>query len=206
MQRRIGSFRHGGKWGGLGTIRFALVVGCALAGWSSIGGAAQVSRFDLQRTGDRYSFSISATLDVAAPAVWRVFTDYSRLTRLSPAIRESEVLPSKDRKRARVRTLTRLCALIFCKNVRQIQLIRERTLGDFESDTEPQGSDLAYGHARWRMTPASPGTAVEIQFDMEPAFWIPPLLGPLMIEMALKSETAELMEGIERAAREGAGS
>jgi hypothetical protein len=36
---------------------------------------------------------------------------------------------------------------------------------------------------------------------MEPAFWVPPLLGPLVVEMALERETRSLLEGIEQAAR-----
>lgn len=169
-----------------------------------IAGGAEVERFELDRSGEHYSVRVTAAVAAPFEAVWGVVTDYGHLKRLSPAILEGEVLAA-DGQDTRVRSLTHLCALIFCKDVRQVQRIRQQGRGAFEASTEPEGSDLRYGQARWRLTPAAQGTDIRIQFDLEPAFWIPPLVGPLAIQMALREETLGLVQGIERAAREDGG-
>lgn len=164
--------------------------------------AAELHQFEMVRTGNHYQFSIDATLEAAPRDVWRVLTDYRNLVGLTPAIRESEVLADAGPGEVRIRTVTRLCALLFCKNVRQVQRIREPRHGEFEAVAEAQGSDLAYGYAHWRVGGGLRGRAsLTIRFDMEPAFWVPPLLGPLVVEMALERETRSLLEGIEQAVR-----
>jgi len=200
-ERSVPATRSGASlWAGLARCLIGLA-----AAWPLLAGGAEVQRFELERIGNRYSVSVTATLDASRDAVWRVITDYARLTRLSAAIREGEVLSADKAQGVRVRSLTHLCALIFCKDVKQVQRIREQATGELEATTEPEGSDLAYGYARWQVVPAGRGSSLLIQFVLEPAFWIPPLVGSLAIKSALRQETQGLMQGIERAAREDAG-
>lgn len=180
---------------------FLSLVGLAAA-WPLLAGGADLERFELERSGNRYHLSIDARVAAPLHAVWGVVTDYAHLTRLSPAIREGQILAAVDHTGVRVRTVTRLCALIFCKDVRQLQWIHHQGEGSFEAITEPLESDLAFGQARWHLMPAGQGTRIHIQFDLEPAFWIPPLVGPPVIKLALRQETWGLIQGIEQAARD----
>lgn len=193
----------GGAAGRSPTARIRFLV-CLAAAWPLLCCGAEVERFELMRSGNRYSLSVAARVAAPIDAVWGVITGYARLTRLSPAIREGQVLSADDDQGVRVHTVTRLCALIFCKDLRQVQRIRQQGAGSFEAITEPSQSDLAFGQAHWQLLPEQWGTSIRIQFDLEPAFWVPPLVGPLAIERALRQETLGLMQGIERAARDDA--
>ena len=85
------------------------------------------------------------------------------------------------------------------------QSIRELAYGDFEAVTLPEHSDLEFGYARWRLTAEAGRTRVHISFSLRPAFWVPPVVGPLLINQALASEALALVRGIERVASEPRG-
>jgi hypothetical protein len=188
----------------LGTrLRSALIAAYlpCMAGSSQIG-AAEITRFEMQREDTGYGLVVEALLDAPMHRVWETITDYARLERLSPSIRASELLQGSAPGVTRLRTLSRLCILIFCKDLRHLQSIRELAYGDFEARTLPEQSDLAFGYARWRLSQTDGQTRINISFALRPAFWVPPFIGPLLINQALGAEALELVRGIERAASE----
>ena len=104
---------------------------------------------------------------------------------------------------ARVRTLNRLCFLVFCRDLRHVQLIRELGFGHFESDSVPEESDLSDGHARWRLFDDRGDTRLEIDFSfaMDSYSWVPSWVTRAVARSVLRADAAELVQGIERTAR-----
>ena len=202
--------------GGFSTIRWNRVLGARLrstliavglpcAAGPSPAMPAELTHFETQREDSAYGLVMEALLDAPLQRVWETVTDYAHLQRLSPSIRASEVLPESAEDLTHLRTLSRLCVLMFCKDVRHLQVIRELAYGDFEAVTLPQHSDLEFGYARWRLTAEAGRTRVHISFSLRPAFWVPPVVGPLLINQALASEALALVRGIERVASEPQG-
>ena len=67
----------------------------------------------------------------------------------------------------------------------------------------PQMSDLRYGLARWRMSACADDrrrTCLEFKAELEPDFWVPPLIGPWLIQRKLHQEAIVTAEGIEKLA------
>jgi hypothetical protein len=144
-----------------------------------------------------YRLSITARVDAPLAIVYQSMTDFTNLSALNPAIEESQVLASEDPRRQRVRSVIRVCILVFCKRVEQVQdvnLIDSRTL---EATMVPGAGDFRGGLARWEFTPDGDGTVLHFTEVFEPDFWVPPVIGPWLIEKTLVNEVAETAMYIE---------
>ncbi|MGA7981047.1 MAG: SRPBCC family protein [Chromatiaceae bacterium] len=178
---------------------------CSLAAYllsATTAGAGEVTHFEIAHADDRYHLTARALIDAPRDEVWRVLTDYARLSRVSPRILKSEVVGGSPPGVTRVRTLNRLCFLFFCRNLRHVQLIREVGYGDFESTSVPAESDLSYGYARWRLSDQGPrtGLSIDFTFAIDTHSWLPAFVGRLVARAVLRSDTVELIKGIERVA------
>ena len=157
-------------------------------------GSIQDSR--VSRDGDSYSLSVTARVDAPPAQVYRSITDFSNLTAINPSIEASTVLESQG-KRRRVHSVIRVCILVFCKRVEQVQdvtLVDSRTV---VAVMVPGAGDFRAGEARWELT--ADGAATELLFSetFEPDFWVPPVIGTWLIERELVREVAETAMYIE---------
>ena len=144
-----------------------------------------------------YRLSITARVDAPLAVVYQSVTDFTNLSAINPSIEESQVLASEDARRQRVRSVIKVCILVFCKRVEQVQdvnLIDSRTL---EATMVPGAGDFRGGLARWELTPDGDGTVLHFTEVFEPDFWVPPVIGPWLIEKKLVNEVAETAMYIE---------
>jgi hypothetical protein len=183
-----------------------LVLGClSMAGVSSAVRAADFRSLDVSRDGD--SYQVKAQIYLAAPpqAVYAVLTDYEHFTRISGSIIESRRVRQLSPAEALVYTDTRFCALFFCRHVKEMQKVTQTPPGDISSTVLPQQSDnVKSGSAVLHLQAEGEGTLLDWQIRLEPGFWVPPLLGPLLVERSLKAEGRRSAAGVERLARERA--
>ena len=144
-----------------------------------------------------YRLSITARVDAPLAVVYQSITDFTNLAAINPSIEESQVLESQGADRLRVRSVIRVCILVFCKRVVQVQdvtLVDSRTV---VATIVPGAGDFRAGLARWELTAV--GTATDLHFseEFEPDFWVPPVIGPWLIEKKLVREVAETTMYIE---------
>jgi hypothetical protein len=147
--------------------------------------------------GTVYRLSISARIDAPLVVVYQSITDFNNLAAINPSIEESQVLESQGADKRRVRSIVRVCILVFCKRVEQVQdvtLVDSRTV---VATMVPGAGDFRAGLARWTLTTV--GIATELHFTeaFEPDFWVPPVIGPWLIEKELVREVAETAMYIE---------
>lgn len=163
--------------------------------------AGEIASFELEADGDGYRLEAQGLIDAPMERVWQVLTDYAALHRVSPRIIESDLVGSSSDGVSRVRTRNRLCFLGFCRDLRHLQLIRERGYGEFESRSIPEESDLSRGYARWRLSKLGESTRLEIHFSfaMDSYSWVPSFVSRFVAGVALKADAEELIAGIERA-------
>ncbi len=190
VRRAPGAPRRGHGPARLGLAGVLLVLGLALAG-SLIG--VQVSR-----SGHHYRVVVDARLDASAEAVLRVLTDFDHLDRLNQDILESQVIGRPAPGRSRVRTLSKVCVALFCKRLLQVQDVERQANGDLVAVMVPRLSDFRSGRASWHFTAEGGGTRMHFVSDMEPAFWVPPLIGPWLIQRALRREARRTLANLDR--------
>ncbi len=182
-----------------------VILGLVLAGISAGASAADFRTLDVSRQGD--SYQVQAVVYLAAPpqAVYAVLTDYEHFTRISASIVESRRVQQLDADDTLVYTDTRFCALFFCRHVKEMQKVTRTPPLDIASVVLPEQSDnVKSGSATLHMEAEGEGTLLHWQIQLQPGFWVPPLIGPLLVERSLKTEGHRSAAGVERLARERA--
>ena len=162
----------------------------------------------MQHADGRYAIRMQARLEVPPAAAYAAFTHYERLPQINPAVRKVMRLGGAPAGVTRLSTEVRVCVSFYCRHFRQVQDLHPvplRSGHGLRANVLPQHSDLRHGSARWSMLPCNGGTCLEFSAELEPAFWVPPLIGPWLIRRAMREEAIVTAQGIERIARETAG-
>ncbi len=163
--------------------------------------AAEIHRLEAARDGGLFQLYLDAHVAAPLDMVWATLTDYPNLHRLSRAVQLSEELGIDPDGSQRVRTLSHVCVWIFCHDLEHVQRFRRDSNGRLEADSVPELSDFAFGFAQWSLLPENGGTRMELRAQLRPAFWVPPLLGPVLIQQGLQSTALDALQGLEREAR-----
>lgn len=180
--------------------RIALAAALTLAGDAA---AARIESLEVSHHGG--DFSVHAVMVLAAPpaAVRAALTDFAHLDRLSPAIIESRVVRDTH-DGPLVYTRSRACVAWICRQLRKTELVtvRDDEISAVAVLTPGDGmSDVTHSVTRWSFTAVADGTRVEWWSELDPAFFVPPLIGPALVKSALKREAEAIASGLERAAR-----
>jgi hypothetical protein len=130
-------------------------------------------------------------------------TDYNHLGRVNDAIEVSEILKTRKPGDYQVRTETEACVWFYCMRVHQVQDVIEAYDGSVTATVIPALSDFRQGYARLNLWQEPGGTRVLIRSEVEPDFWIPPIIGPWLIKRKLRSEALETVRNLERVAQPG---
>ncbi|MBL6750537.1 MAG: SRPBCC family protein [Nevskia sp.] len=166
--------------------------------------AATVETLGVSRQEQRYEVDLRARLDVPAPAAYAAFADPARLPQINPAVQRVQVIGRNADGGLRLFTEVRVCVAWYCRSLRQVQDMRYAPLpdgGSMNAVVLPLQGDFRAGHAEWEFRAADAGTRLHFHAELEPAFWIPPVLGPWLVERSLRREAESTSAGIERAAR-----
>lgn len=151
-------------------------------------------------------YEVRADMQLSAPPrdVRYVILDFNHLTRITGAVRESRLLDHPATDAWRVFTRTKACIAIFCRTIKQVQDVHIASDGTIVAQAEPAHSDVRSSHTTWKLDPVPGGTRLRWQMRMEPEFWVPPLIGPIMLRHALRAEGEATAQGIEKLALERA--
>lgn len=144
-----------------------------------------------------YAVSIDAQIDAPRTYVYRLLTDYDKLTRISPSVIESRVLIQLDDHVHRTTLVTRLCVLFYCKNLRQTQDMVQHPEGLLTAMIVPKDSDFKGGFARWRLSRRNVGTRLQFDAHLQPDFWVPSFAGQFILKIMLTKEAVYTVQGLE---------
>lgn len=178
--------------------RLAIVLAAALAAAPVT--AAEVIDVTVTHEDGVYHVAIEAWLDAPMPAVYAVLTDYPQWAVVNDLIKESEVLDASDPTRTLVRTVAEGCVLFFCKRFTQVQWMHADGEDGIRAEVIPERSDLRSGSAHTVLTDADGRTLFDYEMSLEPDFWIPPFVGPLVLKRKLRKQAVETAEAVETAA------
>ena len=152
-----------------------------------------------------YRIYLVMQMHVPVHYVHGVLTDYKHIYRLDPAIIDSEILPSPDDGIVRVRTRLVDCIAFFCVKIERVEDVHELEHGGLQTTIVPTLSNFKYGHAEWEIMDQEGLTQVIYQAQLEPGFFIPPLIGSYLVKQKLRKNVLASMARIECIARIQAG-
>lgn len=159
--------------------------------------AGDILASSVSHDGSVYTLSVTARIDAPLDTVYRSITDFNHLATINPAIEESQLLATPTPDTRRVRSVIKVCILMFCKRVEQVQDVTLLEGYAIKAVILPQDGDFRSGVAYWQLTGS--GTSTEMLFTntFEPDFWVPPVIGPWLIKRKLIQEVAETAMYIE---------
>lgn len=186
--------------------RRALLALLAVSGLlTAAANAFDIHSVDVRHDSERYHLAMKVSLDAPAHSVYAVFTDLPGLPRVNPSIRSVQVLEALPGQDQRVFTEVSACVGPFCRRLRQVQDMhfepRAGHGGRVHARIVEQGSDFRRGEASWDFRDCAGRTCLDFEATLEPAFWVPPLVGPWLLQRKLRQEAIETCRGLERLAR-----
>lgn len=187
---------------GLRTTFFGLLGGIALSLQSLALQAADLLDVQVEKEDTRYYLYSETTFDVGHEALYALLIDYEKFEEFTSAIVEARNLEPDARGRPGFFARMQGCALLFCKSFIRHGYLQLEPMSEIVAVAIPEKSDFKYSRERWRLIPAGEKTLLIYDFEMEPDFWIPPVIGPYFIQRALKNGAIRAVNRIERLALE----
>lgn len=174
---------------------------CALVARSAV--AADIESIDFRYADHRYRYRYVAHVLAPVAAVRRVMTDYERLSRVNDDIVVSRVLARFGDGQIKRQMLLKHCVLLFCFDLDLVEHLETRDDGTIVATIAPDEGNIHRGHTEMKIEGLPDGsTRITATAEQEPAFFIPPLLGPLLMKRSFLRETVETARRIEALARE----
>jgi hypothetical protein len=167
------------------------------------GTAALIHDLDVTRHRGRYELVAHTHLDAPVDGVYSVLTSYgdNGYRRISGIYQESGYLGADEDGTPLVYTLVKGCVAFFCREMRRVSRLEVEPPNFIRTTALPARSDFKYSRSEWRLEAAQEGTEVTYRLVMEPDFWVPPLIGPWVLERRFKEGGVRALERIERLAR-----
>ena len=176
---------------------------CALLGFlfiPSVAGAGEVVESSVALDSGIYSVDVLVRIEAPLEVVFQAITDYDHLTEINSSIAESYIVETQGADRYRVFTRVKFCVLFFCKQIRQVQDMVEYNSVLVKATILPESSDFDSGHASWDLVVADDVTYMQFSTEVDPSFWVPPLIGTWLLEREMIKQVLETAMYIERQA------
>ena len=174
----------------------------SLVFFATVVDGAEIRTLTVDKNGPRYTFTSITFVDAPVEPVYEILVDYDRFDRLSSVITESRFLDPDTDGTPMVFTRTRGCLLFYCKTMDRVERLESIPHSEIVATVLPEQSDVKYARARWLLASEGDGTRIDYVMEFEPDFWVPPLIGPLIIKRKLRSGGARLINRLETFARE----
>lgn len=173
-------------------MKFWLSSGLLLLGNLVVGHAGEIQNVTITHDDGDYSVDLSIKVSGDKDTIYGIATDYKRLSRLSDVIIESGLISRDDGKGSSIvrrRIVTRACVLRFCFDTILIEDIWEPESGIIKTVFVPEDSDFLYGEAVWQVQRLDDSnTLIRFTSTFRQDFWVPPLIGTMVIKrMALNT-------------------
>jgi len=161
-----------------------ILAACCVAGYGS---SATLKTIEVKRDHDRYQVVADTHLAARPSSIYAVLTDFDhdRYQQISDIYKESSYLPPDSDGTPLVYTRVEGCLLLFCRSMRRVERLEVVKPRFIRATAVPERSDFKYSLAEWTLEPEGDGTRVVYRMEMEPAFWLPPFVGPWFLKRTL---------------------
>ena len=160
-------------------------------------GAAELRSVEVDRVEGRYKLTSEVWFDTDIESIYATFLDYDLASQFTSFIVEASNLePAEDGQR-RFYIRNEGCVWFFCRSFERIGNVEHKPLLFIRSTANPEESDFRFSQEEWRFKVDGEGTLVAYDFEFEPRFWIPPLIGPYVLQRKLKKDSGDAIHRIE---------
>ena len=179
----------------------SIALGTALFLNSFVARSAELRDVTVELRGERYRLISETYLDVSREALYAVLTDFEKFEKFTSAIVESRNTGPDERGRPGFYARMQGCVLLFCKSFIRTGYLLLSPIAEIVAIANPDESDFKFSRERWQLIPDGDGTIMIYDFELEPAFWVPPVIGPYYIQRALRGGAERAVGRIEALAK-----
>ncbi|HEY3515823.1 MAG TPA: SRPBCC family protein [Gammaproteobacteria bacterium] len=173
-------------------------------GAGALAAAATIDGLDVTKQRGLYSLEANARLDARPESIYAVLTDFddNAYSRISRAYKESRYLDPADDGTPLVYTRMEGCMLWHCVTLERTERLETEAPRWIKSTALPEGSNFKHATSEWVLEPDGDGTMMTYKLEMEPDFFVPPVIGPWYLKRTLSQGGQRAVTRIERLARE----
>jgi hypothetical protein len=131
------------------------------------------------------------------PVVFASLSDYDKFAELSTRYKQSRFVEPAADGTLRVYTEVEGCVLFFCRTVKRYAQLSLYPTAMMIAIVEPEQSDIEYGREQWLLQAVPGGTRVLYSHEMDPDFWVPPVIGVWAIRRTLSADALTAAQRIE---------
>lgn len=175
------------------------VLGFALA--PSVGMPADLQKVTVDRVDGRFLLRSETLIAATQEELYSVLTNYDLFLKFTSAFTESRNLEPDEHGRPGFYNRMEGCILLFCISFERYGYLVLDPMTNIEAIVYPEKSDFKYSVERWQLIEKNEKTLLIYQFEMEPAFWVPPVIGPFYIRRALRAGAVDAIDRIEALAQ-----
>ena len=158
---------------------------------------ADLREIEVERDEKRYRLTSEAYFAASRRDLYRVLTDYDLFEQFSSAYVEARNVEADDQGRPQFFTRMQGCLLFFCKSFTRQGHLLLSPHSEIVAIADPADSNFNYSRERWRLKSEGSGTLLQYDFEMEPGFWVPPVIGPYIIKRSMRSNGGDAIDRIE---------
>lgn len=176
-------------------LAFVLLLAATLAS------PAELREITVELENDHYYLKSEAWLDASKEDLYRVLTDYDLYVRISSGFVESHNVKAESDGKPRFYTRMQGCVLLFCKSFERYGYLLLEPQSNIVAVVDPEVSDFEYSRESWELISEGDGTVMIYNFEMDPGFWVSPVIGPYYIKRTLKRGGEDAIQRIEALAQ-----
>jgi len=141
----------------------------------------------IERRQGVFRVDVTIPVEVDAQTAWQVLTDYNRLAEFVPDMRSSRVVSGAGEP-LRVRQVGEAGVLFFRVDV-DVDLQIEETPPE-KLAFRAVGGNMKHMKGDWRIARTGQDIVLSYQAELEPGFWVPPLLGTALMRRDVGRQVA----------------
>ncbi len=165
-----------------------------------VAGAAEMRTLHVAHEGKRYVMQSEAVFDVGLEVLYEVFLDYELSPQFSSWIVDARNVEREDGKRGYF-IQNRGCLMFLCQTTVREGLVEYVPFERIDAIADPALSDFEVSNERWTFREEDGATIVTYHMEMVPKFWVPPVIGPMVIKRKLRSSGGDALDRIEELAQ-----
>jgi len=163
--------------------------------------SAELREISVELEDDHYYLKSEAWMDASREEIYRVLTDYDLYVQISSGFVESHNVEAESDGKPRFYTRMQGCVLLFCKSFERYGHLILRPQSDIVAIVDPEVSDFDFSRESWELISEDDGTVMIYNFEMDPGFWVPPVIGPYYIKRTLRRGGKDAVQRIEALAQ-----
>jgi len=180
-------------------VRWIITLGLLFS--SMIVSSASLKKSSIEYKDKRFLYSFEAQINARHDRVLDKLHNFEQWDRLNRNISKSKVLETiPGNKIKRLLTLTQ-CIFTFCFNLKFVEIVT-LSKNRLEMNVVAGEGNFSAGRAIWEtVSEGTYKTLIRVNATLSPDFWIPPVIGPLVLEKVFLKQIKKTIETIETLAK-----